>query len=94
VIKGTRTLLPWTAGPGRIAENVDPEHLLVEDSKDRSLATRFISLFNTVCVVACSRTMCLAPTADPLRSLLPACSPWMFLNVEEEKGAKFLHEVH
>ena len=36
---------------------------------------RFISLFNTGCVVSCSRTICLAPTADPPRSLLPACSP-------------------
>jgi len=36
---------------------------------------RFISLFNTVCVVGCSRTKCLAPTADPPRSFLLACSP-------------------
>ena len=36
---------------------------------------RFISLFNTGCIVSCARTMCLAPTADPPRALLPACSP-------------------
>ncbi len=39
------------------------------------LCARFISLFNTGCVALCSRTMCLAPTVDPPRSLLPACSP-------------------
>ena len=34
---GARELLPWTAGPG-MQKNFDPEHLLAEDSKGRSLA--------------------------------------------------------
>jgi hypothetical protein len=40
-----------------------------------TLRSFYISLVNSVCVVSCSRTTYLAPTADPQRSLLPARSP-------------------
>jgi len=46
------------------------------------------------CRVALHRTMYLAPTADPLRSLTVRALACMFVNVEVVKGTKFLHEVH
>ncbi len=87
---GSRELLLWTAGPGA-QKNFDPEHPLARDSKGRSLA---LLLYSCLCHVLLPRTMYLAPTADP-----PAVPParavaCMSLSIEEEKGAKFLHEVH
>ena len=67
--------------PGRRAparrRTLTPSTLLrvSEGLQGQTPCARFISLFNTGCVVSCSRTICLAPTADPPRSLLPACSP-------------------
>ena len=83
---GARELLPWTACPAR-RRTLTPSILLRGTPGAVWPCALFISLFNTGCVVSCSRIMCLAPTADPPRSLLPACSPCIVLNVEEEKGS-------
>ena len=72
---GARELLPWTACPGT-QKNLDPEHPLAREGlQGQTPCAPFISLFNTGCVVSCSRTMCLAPTycrspAVPLACLL------------------------
>jgi hypothetical protein len=88
-----RELLPWTAGPGA-QKNLDPEHLLAEDSKGSSLAlVLYLCLIQFVLCRRPShyvfRTHCRSPAVPPARAL--AC---MSLSIEEEKGAKFLREVH
>jgi hypothetical protein len=40
-----------------------------------ALRSFYISLYNTICVVSCSRTRISHPSTNPPRSLLPALSP-------------------
>ena len=69
-----------TANPGA-QKHFDPEHLLDGEGTPRAAALRsfYISLVNTICVVACLRTTYLAPIPQPstvtfVRALAMKCS--------------------